>query len=301
MNIKKLLFSSIFFLTIISGVFAQENNLTGSVLWEISGKGLISPSYIIGTNHIITKGILDDIKGIEEALSNTEQVVGEIDMDETVLKGNFLQNIGMMPDSITYNELLSEQDYAVLDANLKAVLHVGLEKLSKLNPVTINTLYAIALYNNINGYKLQAEPMDAYFQRIAKENNKPIIGLESLEDQIQVLYYSSSIEKQVQDLFCQTSNVEYISKMMKQLDVYYKEGNLNSLLEIMNDENDPCPSSDEEKSQMNKDRNDKWLVKLPSIMADKASFIAVGCMHIAGEDGLLFQLQQMGYTVKAVK
>lgn len=301
MNKKTLIFPFIFFLILISGISAQGNAPTGSVLWKISGNGLTSPSYIIGTHHIITKEILDDFKGIDEALSNTEQVVGEIDMDEIALQSSLMQNAGIMPDSITYKQLLSEQDYSTLDSNLKAVLHVGLDKLSKLSPVTINTLYTVSLYNTINGKEMEAEPMDLYFQRIAKENNKPVIGLESMEDQIQLLYYSSTIEEQVQDLLCLTSNSEYISKCVVKLDDYYKRGDLNSIIEMMDDENDPCPTTREDNDQMNKNRNDKWLLKLPSIMADKASFIAVGCIHIAGEDGLLSQLKHTGYTIEAIK
>ncbi|PXV62872.1 hypothetical protein CLV62_11788 [Dysgonomonas alginatilytica] len=297
MNAKKLILAFIVFLITISGISAEEKIPTGSILWKISGNGLTAPSYILGTHHIIKKEILDDFKGIDEALSNTDQVVGEIDMDEIASKSSFMQNAVIMPDSITYNQFLSEHDYAVLDSNLKAVLHVGLDKLSKLKPVTISFLYLFKIY----GKDMQSEPMDLYFQQIAKENNKPIIGLETIEDQMQLLYYSTPIEKQILDLLCQTSNSEYTSKVIGELDDCYSKGDLNSILKFMNDENDPCPDTQEEKAQVNKDRNDKWLLKLPSIMAERASFIAVGCMHIAGEDGLLWQLKKMGYTVEPVK
>jgi uncharacterized protein YbaP (TraB family) len=36
-------------------------------------------------------------------------------------------------------------------------------------------------------------------------------------------------------------------------------------------------------------------------MADKSSFIVVGCLHLAGEVGLLIALEKAGYTVEAVR
>jgi hypothetical protein len=52
---------------------------------------------------------------------------------------------------------------------------------------------------------------------------------------------------------------------------------------------------------MNKDRNERWLKLLPDIMREKPSFIAVGCLHLVGKDGLIVGLQKMGYRVEPVK
>ena len=39
---------------------------------------------------------------------------------------------------------------------------------------------------------------------------------------------------------------------------------------------------------------------MPSIMADKPTFFAVGAAHLAGDDGVLSLLRKAGYTVSAV-
>ena len=52
---------------------------------------------------------------------------------------------------------------------------------------------------------------------------------------------------------------------------------------------------------LNSDRNRKWLDQLPSIMEEKSSFIAVGCLHLPGDDGLIEGLRKQGYSVEAVK
>ncbi|GAB6008029.1 TraB/GumN family protein [Dysgonomonas reticulitermitis] len=60
-------------------------------------------------------------------------------------------------------------------------------------------------------------------------------------------------------------------------------------------------ASQKAQNAINKDRNDKWLLKLPQIMKEKSNLIAVGALHLAGEEGLLYQLAKMGYKIQAVE
>ena len=96
---------------------------------------------------------------------------------------------------------------------------------------------------------------------------------------------------------------ELLKNQMDELQLAYYAQDLNALQALFDKEipNDPCPSTDEEKEALNKDRNEKWLVQLPAIMAENASFIAVGAMHLPGDDGLIKGLRYQGYRVEAVR
>jgi uncharacterized protein YbaP (TraB family) len=50
-----------------------------------------------------------------------------------------------------------------------------------------------------------------------------------------------------------------------------------------------------------KNRNDNWMKKLPGIVGNQSTFIAVGALHLPGKDGLIKQLQQKGYTLTPIK
>ena len=50
-----------------------------------------------------------------------------------------------------------------------------------------------------------------------------------------------------------------------------------------------------------KNRNDKWMKFLPDLLGKEPQFISVGALHLAGPDGLVAQLKQLGYTVTPVK
>ena len=55
--------------------------------------------------------------------------------------------------------------------------------------------------------------------------------------------------------------------------------------------------SREEADRLLKNRNEKWLQKLPKLMQNKSLFIAVGAGHLVGKDGLISRLKAMGYIV----
>lgn len=57
----------------------------------------------------------------------------------------------------------------------------------------------------------------------------------------------------------------------------------------------------QEKATLIDDRNKKWAKQLPAIMKEAPTFIAVGALHLPGENGILNLLKQQGYTVDPVK
>ena len=57
----------------------------------------------------------------------------------------------------------------------------------------------------------------------------------------------------------------------------------------------------EEMDGLLKNRNDKWMAQLPTMMQNQSLFIAVGAGHLVGEDGLIKGLRAQGYTVTALK
>ena len=52
------------------------------LLWKVSGNGLDRPSYVIGTHHLAPLSVKDSIVNLQLAIDQTEQVYGEIVMDD---------------------------------------------------------------------------------------------------------------------------------------------------------------------------------------------------------------------------
>jgi uncharacterized protein YbaP (TraB family) len=281
-------------------MYAQTGTYkSGSVLWKISGKDLSEPSYLLGTFHLKSGEYLDSIPGARAALQSCEQVVGEINMSNMAgLQMQMMQAMQMTSDT-TYKMLYSDEDYKFVSEKLASLIGTGLEQLNTMKPAAIQlTVIALAYmryFPEIN----PANILDIRIQSEAKKEQKPVLGLETVDDQIHVLFDVMGLQRQADVLLCNLKNMDILLALVSELIDDYNQGNLNKLIQYQ-DNTETCPSSPAETAVLNKDRNIAWMKKLPEIMKEKSSFIAVGALHLAGEDGLLNLLEKSGYDVEAV-
>ncbi|MDR2928786.1 MAG: TraB/GumN family protein [Cytophagaceae bacterium] len=304
---KKKLTLGLFFIVLFGIATAQKPaDFTGSLLWKISGNDLKTPSYVFGTYHLLGKELMDSVYGLKEAFDAASQIIGEMDMADKVAMNNKMMQAAMLPEGVTYKALLSDDEYTRLDAGLKSILVTGLDQMGMLKPGMISIAMMTTLYikqhPEFNPSELEA--IDEYLQTIARKNNKTVKGLETIEEQVDILFNSDDIKIEMQALLCAVESIEFTMEQGKMLDIDYKRGDLNQMYTSLydNDKN-PCKEYVTQAAidVLLKNRNDKWLEKLPALMADKPSLIVVGALHLAGEEGILYQLSQKGYTVEAVR
>ncbi len=303
MNYKKAFVAITAIFLLLSCSTGASNEKGNSLLWKISGNGLQKSSYLFGTHHLVPISFLDSIPGIKAAFEESEQTVGELDMSNMAEMQMMIMGEGMMPPEVTYESLLSPEDAALLDSMLRAVVGIGLEQLGQLKPAMLSNLISISLYQQYYPSVASAKNIDHYFQEEALKRSRPVMGLETPEDQIYVLLNSQSLERQSEMLICMVKYPELLKEQMDKMQTAYHAQDIQALRKLYEEEtpDDPCPSTEEEKNMLNSDRNRKWLDQLPSIMEEKSSFIAVGCLHLPGDDGLIEGLRKQGYSVEAVK
>ena len=169
-----------FFLLLGHQAFSQTPN---TLLWEISGKGLKSPSFVFGTYHLITSTYIDSFPVIRQKLEKTEAVAGEMVIDVGV-SSKIASAVVMKDSSLT--QLLSKEDYQLVGTYLKEITGMDLSLFDKMKPVVISTfLYSPMLKED------QGKAMDIYFQDLAKGSGKKVMGLETVEEQIALLFEGS--------------------------------------------------------------------------------------------------------------
>lgn len=289
-------------LSLTSCAQAGNKQETG-LLWKISGNKLEQPSYLFGTHHLVQLSFLENIDGVEEAFMATEQTVGEVNMNNMGEMQMQLMMASIMPDGESYQDLMNEDDRALLDATLQEYVGAGLSQFGQMKPAMLNTLLSVMMYKKFYPSDEEGLSMDEYFQKEARDRNRSTIGLETVQDQINVLFDSQSIERQAASLLCTIKNIDYGKKQMDKLMTAYYAQDLTAMAKLYeeDDADNPCPSTQEEKDELNKERNQVWMEKLPEMMSNKSSFIAVGCLHLVGQDGLINQLRNAGYKVEPVK
>ena len=297
------------FFTFVVAVMASVT-ANAQLLYKISGNGLNTPSYIVGTYHLAPASYVDSIPGARAALETAEQVCGELSMDEmSSLEGTQKVMAAMMlPDGQSLKDVLSEEEFAKLDAFMADVMGVGLcnpmvgAQLGKMTPMAIATQLQLMQYMKMTpGFNPNAL-IDSYFQTEASKNGKPVIGFETMDFQISVLYKGRSIERQKVQLMCMIDNREYELMMMKTLTEAYFAQDIAKLLEVTEEKlGNKCDSTPEEDEALIYGRNADWAEKMPAIMGDKSTLFVVGAAHLPGERGVLELLKKKGYAVEAVK
>lgn len=297
-------------LTFIIALLAA-GSMNAQILYKITGKDAKNASYIIGTYHLADASFTEKIPGLQTALAETEQVYGEVNMENMMQPASIQKMTAamMLPEGQTLKTVLTPEQFGKVSAFAKELMGVGLDndmvfsQLGKMSPKALATQFTLLLFikNSATPFN-PANGLDNFFQMQAKQNNKPIGGLETIDFQIETLYKSTPIERQVEELICLVDNKEYNLMMVQEISKAFYAQDLQAIEKAADEKlNNSCDSTPEEEETLIYGRNDNWMKLMPAIMAEKPTFFAVGALHLVGERGMLAQLQRAGYTVTPCK
>ncbi|MDW3648191.1 MAG: TraB/GumN family protein [Bacteroidia bacterium] len=259
------------------------------LLWEISGNGLETSSFLFGTIHIISEEDFMMTETTKEKVVAAEQVVMELDMDDPKTMMGMMTKI-TMKDGQSLKDLLSEEDYGLVSNFFNDTLGMNLMLFEKMKPfMALSVMYPKMLGEKTASYEME-------FMKIAKKSSLEILGLESVEDQMSIfdkIPYEDQAEMLVEFIKSYGTEKGKIEEMVQ----LYVDQDLKGLYEFS------TQSSEMEGYQdvMLDNRNENWIPKMENMMSEKVSFFAVGAAHLWGPKGVINLLKEQGYTVKAVK
>jgi uncharacterized protein YbaP (TraB family) len=265
----------------------------GGLLYQISGRGLKQPSYIFGTIHILCQKDMFSMDKLTGYIDHSQQVVMEIDMDDQAEMASITGGI-LIPGGKTFTEYLKPEEVAKVDELIKGALGVGIDQVKTIKPVMLESM--IIANPKVLGCPTPSS-YELSFIQIAKEKNKPIVGLETVKFQSELLD-KTPLEKQAKGLakIAQDPQKAY-DNFHHLMDVYKLQDSaaLHDELERQTAE------SKDFAADLIDNRNKSWISKLEKEMQAHSSFIAVGGGHLGGDAGVLKLLKAQGYTIKPIK
>ena len=280
-----LIFSSLYF----TQLYGQKEEK--SLLYEISGNGLSQPSYLYGTIHIICKEDFVMTEATKQKFSETQQVYLEVDMDDPKMMPEMMKSM-YMTDGSTIKNLLSEPDYQKVIQFFKDTLKMNIATMDKMKPFVLGSMSIT---------KLLSCPTQSYeetFMKMAKIENKEILGLETVQDQFGAMD-KMGMKKQADMMLVKlVENWTDGKQEFKQLITDYKNQDVDALLEDMSKSKIMDEGFEE---NLLTTRNQNWIAKIQRITKEKPTFFAVGAGHLGGKKGVITLLRNEGFTVKAVK
>ena len=258
------------------------------LLWEISGNGLETSSFLYGTIHIISEDDFVMTEMTKEKIASSEQVVMELDMDDPKTMMGMMTKISMK-DGQTLKKLLSEEDYGLVSDFFRDTLGMNLMLFESMKPfMALSVMYPKMLGEKTASYEME-------FMKLAKKSSLEILGLESVEDQLSIfdeIPYEDQAQMLVEFIKGYGSEKGKIEEMVQ----LYVDQDLKGLYEFS------TQSAEMEGYQdvMLDNRNENWIPKMENMMNEKVSFFAVGAAHLWGPKGVINLLKEQGYTVKAL-
>jgi len=263
-----------------------------SFLWKVAGKGGVV--YLVGSVHLLPKDFYPLNPVLESAYKDSDLLVEEVDLAEMMAPEMQLSLLtrGQLPSSESLDKILSPPTMEALKKRLDGLGAVA-GPLMRLRP----WLLALMI-DSLEWQKQGFDPnfgLDKHFYDQAKEDNKPVKGLETVNDQISI--FESMSPQQQDHLLAQTlKDIETEQANMNKMIAAWRIGDAPAVEKIV--------LSDVQKEtdlyqRLLVNRNKNWMPKIEELFARKGhELVVVGAAHLVGPDGLLTMLKAKGYTIE---
>lgn len=271
------------------------------ILYKVEKPGSEKVSYLLGTHHFAPLSVIDSIAELPEIINNIDKLYGEFDMsvmtDPSVMMG--MQRVMMAPADSTLDKVLTPEQLELVGNTLNeyAGTQIPLQMMYGLKPAVISTqlaqLMAMKVFPALNGI----EGIDMTMQKRAREEGKPVAGLETMDFQIDMLY-NRPISEQAKALMETVGNTSEEEANSVALSNAYLSHDIDKILEIMlKAEADDTDAAE----RLIYSRNDNWVRQLAAEMPTESLMVVVGAGHLPGDRGVIESLRKAGYTVTPVK
>jgi len=219
-------------------------------------------------------------KELYPLILESDQFIAEMDLD--------LKPASIQTQAYNIHQYLDRKHYEKLKAQLLKSFGIDIDFFATLHPLMILSVISTSV--------LEAEhqiSLDEHLWQYAKENHKPTSGLESYEEQLNILQSidAGSIYKQLQEIgrkpWTMRKNAD------KGLDLYIQQ-NIHQLYRLSKS------SMQNLRKKVIYDRNFRMVSVIDHLDYSMKYFITVGAGHLSGKFGLISLLRKSGWTVRSV-
>ncbi|ELO1556233.1 TraB/GumN family protein [Aeromonas hydrophila] len=135
--------------------------------------------------------------------------------------------------------------------------------------------------------------VDQHFAKQAGDSGKPIIGFETLLEQLG--YLASVGDNQTLMLESTLDELPELERGVREVMKAWEEGDEATLINLLKSEMAPPKLQAWLEQTLLAERNHNWLQKWSTLPNE--SFIVVGALHLYGDQGLLALLEQQGWRI----
>ena len=288
---------SLRYIVVVCVLGLAVSSTKAQVLYEISGNGAKSKSYVLATNRLVEMQFLDTIPNVFKCFGKCRKVVTEFAMQDYEALAA-LRQAAVLPDSVKLTNFYSESEYQYIDNSLRINLGMGLDQLCRMKPAYLTEMFRTELMRQWLQYDDQ-KSMESFFESVAAERDMPVIGLDNIGETMYMLFDREPFHWQCTELL---KVIEYPENEVKQeriLKAMYLDGRLTDIAyQVEGPDNKTSISFSDYKVYCA--RNKEWTKRLRPYLKEGKAFITLNAIYLGGEKGLIEQLRTAGYRVRPV-
>jgi uncharacterized protein YbaP (TraB family) len=291
MRIVNRVFTAVVLALVLAGGAAAQTR-GHSFLWKVqSGANVM---YLAGSVHALTADAYPLNPVYQRAFDASSVLVEEIDLAEAdpLTGGLGLLAKGMYTDGRTFNGVVSRETAALVAEKLKGT-PLALELIQPMKPWMV-TLMLEALGAQSAGLDPELG-LDKHFYNLATDSRKQVIGLETVEYQID-RFDKMPDAMQEQLLRSELAEMETEKTSLRTLLTAWQSGDAAAIekMLLMSFTDNPAAYN-----SLITERNRNWMPQLDACLKRSTPcFVIVGAAHIVGPQGLLALLRQRGYQIE---
>ncbi len=279
-------------LTCLTGAFAAAaaDSFDSGLLWRVERAGVTS-SYLFGTMHSDDPGVVKLPEPVQRAFDQAQGLTLEVVLDPRSLLS--MATALLMTDGNTLESVIGRRLY---ERTVAVMSTRGMPEMlvANMKPWAVAVILMTPAGNN-------GVVLDHVLYQSAVAAGKKVHGLETVAEQMG-LFDDLSHKDQIVLLEDTLDNLDIIGQMLDELLSAYLDRDLKRLLELneasMRD-SDPLLAETFNRKVI-VERNYRMAERMQSRLSEGQQFIAVGALHLAGEEGLLTLLSQRGYRLSRV-
>lgn len=282
---------------------ALEN--TQALLWRIEKAG-VDASYLFGTMHLSDRRVTTLKPSVETALKSARTVILEIaDLSPAALTSAMSVVNGadlVYADGRTLADQLTPEEFEKVK---KVVSSSGLpgDAAGMLKPWLVSTLLAVSECERRQTAS-GAQVLDMKLASRAKEAAIPVVGLETIEQQLAALAGIPE-DQQLQMLRVSLKYYERTADMMETMLQLYLKRDMGAAMPFQKALAAEMGVGEDAFEGFQKslllERNARMSAEALPHLAKGSAFIAVGALHLPGKAGLVALLREAGYTVTPIE
>ena len=275
----------------------NPSSVMAQVLYRVTGNSAAAPSYILATNRMVDMTFLDTIPNVFKCYSACDKVITEFAMQDYEAIAA-LRQAALLPDSVRLSNFYTDEQYQEIDEALRINLGMGLDQLGRMKPSYLTEMYRNELMKRWLNYD-EDRSMETFFEKVALQANTPVYGLDDIGETMYMLFDREPFHWQCEELLKVVEYPEKEVRFERSMVEMYKYGRLSDIAYLVKapDNQTSLSFSDYKVYSL---RNKQWVKRLHPYLREGKAFITLNAMYLGGEDGLLAQLREAGYRVKAV-